>query len=83
MEPANANPTNVDMIRRFGGSTSVEMQWPAEQEAGDTSCVAFSCGFDIQKYVWRVISVLNTQQTGTCLRMISKPKSDFSLKINV
>jgi uncharacterized membrane protein YgcG len=36
MEPANANPTTTDMIRRFGGSTSVEMQWPAEQEgAGD------------------------------------------------
>jgi len=32
MEPANANPTTVDMIKRFGGSTSVEMQWPVEQE---------------------------------------------------
>jgi hypothetical protein len=31
-EPANANPTTVDMIRRFGGSTSVEMQWPVEDE---------------------------------------------------
>merc|ERR1719498_660445 len=37
LEPANANPTAQDMIRRFGGSTSVEMQWPAEQEAGDES----------------------------------------------
>lgn len=34
-EPANANPTTQDMIKRFGGSTSVQMQWPAEQEAGD------------------------------------------------
>merc|ERR1719498_1295350 len=35
-EPANLNPTTVDMIKRFGGSTSVEMQWPAETEgAGD------------------------------------------------
>merc|ERR1719326_712455 len=32
LEPANQNPTTQDMIKRFGGSTSVEMQWPAEQE---------------------------------------------------
>jgi len=32
LEPASANPTTVDMIRRFGGSTSVEMQWPIEDE---------------------------------------------------
>merc|ERR1719311_1368292 len=31
-EAANLNPTTTDMIKRFGGSTSVEMQWPAEQE---------------------------------------------------
>merc|ERR1719454_1236019 len=32
LEPANQNPTTTDMIKRFGGSTSVEMQWPVEQE---------------------------------------------------
>merc|ERR1712178_340781 len=32
LEPANLNPTTQDMIKRFGGSTSVEMQWPAGQE---------------------------------------------------
>merc|ERR1712146_39613 len=31
-EAANLNPTTQDMIKRFGGSTSVEMQCPAEQE---------------------------------------------------
>jgi len=31
-EPASANPTTVDMIRRFGGSTSTQMPWPAEDE---------------------------------------------------
>jgi hypothetical protein len=31
-EPSNENPTTVDAIKRFGGSTSVEMQWPADQE---------------------------------------------------
>jgi len=29
-EPANINPTTIDMIRRFGGSTSTEMPWPEE-----------------------------------------------------
>jgi hypothetical protein len=32
LEAANLNPTTTDMIKRFGGSTSVEMQWPVEQE---------------------------------------------------
>merc|ERR1719277_1877090 len=32
-EPAAANITTVDMIRRFGGSTSQAAQWP--EEAGD------------------------------------------------
>merc|ERR1719487_1770709 len=36
IEPANLNPTTMDMIKRFGGSTSVEMQWPAEQEGTGT-----------------------------------------------
>merc|ERR1711988_1539215 len=34
-EPANANVTTVDMIRRFGGSTSVNAQWPEEENLGD------------------------------------------------
>jgi hypothetical protein len=33
-EPANANPTTADAIKRFGGSTSPDMQWP-EEEATD------------------------------------------------
>jgi len=32
LEAANLNPTTTDMIKRFGGSTSVEMQWPVEQD---------------------------------------------------
>merc|ERR1719359_1825846 len=35
LKAANLNPTTQDMIRRFGGSTSVEMQWPAEQDTND------------------------------------------------
>merc|ERR1719171_489679 len=34
-EAANVNPTNIDMIRRFGGSTSPEIQWPEDEADGD------------------------------------------------
>merc|ERR1712228_708511 len=36
-EPSNANPTTVDAIRRFGGSTSPTMPWPEEEnlDGGD------------------------------------------------
>merc|ERR1712217_643786 len=34
-EPASLNITTVDMIRRFGGSTSPAAQWPEEDQAGD------------------------------------------------
>merc|ERR1719343_839492 len=33
-EPASSHPTTVDMIKRFGGSTSPAMQWPEEDGAG-------------------------------------------------
>merc|ERR1711879_252719 len=33
-EPSSENPTTVDMIKRFGGSTSQEMPWPQE-DVGD------------------------------------------------
>merc|ERR1719261_1719491 len=37
-EAANLNPTTKDQIRRFGGSTSLSMQFPAEDdEEGDES----------------------------------------------
>merc|ERR1712190_366392 len=34
LEIASLNPTAVEMIRRFGGSTSPLMQWPEEDLAG-------------------------------------------------
>jgi uncharacterized membrane protein YgcG len=33
-EPASVNPTTVDIIKRFGGSTSPTIPWP-EEDAGD------------------------------------------------
>merc|ERR1712048_1141600 len=35
LEAANANPTTIDMIKRFGGSTSPSIQWPEEDGQGD------------------------------------------------
>merc|ERR1719197_2195495 len=34
-EAANIHPTTVDMIKRFGGSTSPEAQWPEDETEGD------------------------------------------------
>eukprot|EP00931_Biecheleriopsis_adriatica_P103700 TRINITY_DN78502_c0_g1_i1.p1 TRINITY_DN78502_c0_g1~~TRINITY_DN78502_c0_g1_i1.p1 ORF type:complete len:560 (-),score=121.44 TRINITY_DN78502_c0_g1_i1:218-1834(-) len=36
LEPAGAYPTNVDKIKRFGGSTSPAMQWPEEDDEDNT-----------------------------------------------
>eukprot|EP00933_Yihiella_yeosuensis_P030274 TRINITY_DN2393_c0_g1_i2.p1 TRINITY_DN2393_c0_g1~~TRINITY_DN2393_c0_g1_i2.p1 ORF type:complete len:1119 (-),score=311.99 TRINITY_DN2393_c0_g1_i2:283-3639(-) len=35
LEPANANPTTVDAVKRAGGSTSPSAQWPEEGEGDD------------------------------------------------
>merc|ERR1712048_1393115 len=37
LEPASAHPTTVDMIKRFGGSTSPSIAWPEEENADDDS----------------------------------------------
>merc|ERR1719437_24214 len=34
-EAASSHPTTVDLLKRFGGSTSPAMQWPEEDGAGD------------------------------------------------
>jgi hypothetical protein len=34
-EPSNLHPTTVDMINRFGGSTSPEQRWPEEDNGDD------------------------------------------------
>jgi len=49
-EPANANITIVDSIRRFGGSTSPAVPWPQEEEEGDEQQ-----GFDrLEKMMQRI-----------------------------
>jgi len=34
-EPASANPTTIDSIKRFGGSTSIMQPWPEDVAEGD------------------------------------------------
>mmetsp|Transcript_45002 Transcript_45002/g.104162 ORF Transcript_45002/g.104162 Transcript_45002/m.104162 type:complete len:1240 (+) Transcript_45002:103-3822(+) len=40
LEPAGAHATTVDMIRRYGGSTSPAKQWPEDGDEKDTDEVA-------------------------------------------
>jgi len=35
LEPASQNPTTVDMIKRYGGSTEPENPWPDDFDAGE------------------------------------------------
>merc|ERR1712048_1073854 len=59
-EPASANPTTIDMIKRFGGSTSPSIQWP-EEDAGDDDSDKFE---RIEKLIQRAMARLNTKGGG-------------------
>jgi uncharacterized membrane protein YgcG len=54
-EVANANPTTVDMINRFGGSTSPSIQWP-EEASGDDDSDKFQRLEDLIKKVGEQVS---------------------------
>jgi len=41
LEPASTNPTTIDMIKRFGGSTSPSIQWPEDTSTGDDDTEKF------------------------------------------
>merc|ERR1711953_1526794 len=60
LEPASANPTTIDMIKRFGGSTSPSIQWP-EEDAGDDDSDKFE---RIEKLIQRAMARLNTKGGG-------------------
>jgi len=49
LEPASANPTTVDTIRRFGGTTSPTVKWPEEEGSGDDENDKFSRVEDLIK----------------------------------
>merc|ERR1712187_1075654 len=60
LESASANPTTIDMIKRFGGSTSPSIQWP-EEDTGDDDSDKFE---RIEKLIQRAMQRLNTKGGG-------------------
>merc|ERR1719316_1700131 len=58
-EAANINPTTVDMIRRFGGSTSPEIQWPEDEADGEGD----DCFERMEKLIQRTLQRV-TKTTG-------------------
>jgi len=60
-EAANVNPTTVDMINRFGGSTSPSIQWP-EETAGDDDSDKFQRLEDLIKKVGESVSKLSSNK---------------------
>merc|ERR1712151_717955 len=64
-EPASANLTTVDMIRRFGVSTSVLMQWPEEEGQGDDADDKFERMEKlIEKSMKRITDSTSSKHTG-------------------
>merc|ERR1712176_1510830 len=61
LETASTNPTTIDMIKRFGGSTSPSIQWPEEDTAGDDDSDKFE---RIEKLIQRAMQRLNTKGGG-------------------
>jgi uncharacterized membrane protein YgcG len=60
-EPAGANPTTVDMIRRFGGSTSQSIQWPEEDLGDDNGDDRFE---RMEKLIQRTLQRVTTKSHG-------------------
>merc|ERR1719453_776916 len=60
-EPASANITTVDMIRRFGGSTSPLAQWPEEDTAGDDEDDKFE---RLEKLIEKAMKRMTTTKSG-------------------
>merc|ERR1740115_156623 len=58
-ESAGANPTTIDMINRFGGSTSPSIQWP-EEAAGDDDSDKFRRLEDLIKKVGESVSKISS-----------------------
>jgi len=60
LEPARANPTTIDQIRRFGCSTSPSIQWPADETAGDDDSDKFERLETMMKRIMERIAKLDS-----------------------
>merc|ERR1719409_2234285 len=60
LELASANPTTVDIIKRFGGTTSPLVKWPEEENQGDDDSDRFQRLEDLIKKVADQISKATT-----------------------
>jgi uncharacterized membrane protein YgcG len=61
-EASSANPTTVDAIRRFGGSTSVSIQWPEEEGVVDDEAEKFQRLEDLVKKTAELITKSSDQK---------------------
>jgi len=62
LEASNLNPTTVDAIKRFGGSTSPAMQWPedAEEAGGENDRLG-----KVEKLLTRALRKMDAGKKGT------------------
>jgi len=60
-EPASTNPTTVDMIQRFGGSTSPEMPWTGDQDGDGDEDDRFT---RIEKLLEKTLKRINDSHGG-------------------
>merc|ERR1711920_1102444 len=61
LETASANPTTIDMIKRFGGSTSPSIQWPEEDNQGDDDADKFE---RLEKLIQKAMARITTKGGG-------------------
>eukprot|EP00440_Ansanella_granifera_P053707 gb/GFBE01058222.1/.p1 GENE.gb/GFBE01058222.1/~~gb/GFBE01058222.1/.p1 ORF type:complete len:1285 (+),score=394.99 gb/GFBE01058222.1/:1-3855(+) len=76
LEAASAHPTNVDSIRRFGGSTSPAMQWPEEDvDVANSEADRFE---RLEKSLQKAMKKLSSMGTGGGARKTMKGGSSYS-----
>merc|ERR1712060_430265 len=62
LEAANANPTTIDMIKRFGGSTSPSISWPEKDGQGDDDSDKFE---RLEKLIQKAMARITTKGGGS------------------
>mmetsp|Transcript_152125 Transcript_152125/g.486072 ORF Transcript_152125/g.486072 Transcript_152125/m.486072 type:complete len:126 (+) Transcript_152125:412-789(+) len=77
-EPASANITTVDMIRRFGGSTSPEAQWPEEENTCDDEDDRFDRMEKLMQKAMKRMSRSNGGMTGMASGSLGTEESGWN-----